>query len=581
MFRPKLFDCLPGYTRATLIADLIAGITVGILALPLAMAFAIASGVKPEQGIYTAVVAGFLISALGGSRVQIGGPTGAFVVIVAGVVQKHGLEGLTLCTMMAGVILIILGASGLGSMIRYIPRPVTIGFTNGIALLIFSTQIRDFLGLKVDHVPAEFLEKMQVLGRHLGTTDAITLGVAGSSLALLILWPRLPFKRIPGPIVALVVCTVLVALFQIPVETIGSRFGGVPSGLPAFRLPAFDFGRIGELLAPATTIALLAAIESLLSAVVADGAIGDKHDSKSELIAQGVANVASPLFGGIPATGAIARTAANIRSGGQTPIAGMVHALTLVLVLVAAAPLARFVPIPALSAVLMIVAYNMGEWKELAHVFRLPKSDVTVWAATFAMTVLVDLTVAVEIGMLLAALLFIKRVTDTTEIEEATQGMARAARSVVYGKEIPDGISVYRIRGPLLFGAAEKLDAAVPTKTPPVVIVKLGAVPAIDATGLHALEQLSRRLTAQGTRLLLCDARPQPLRMFRRSGFHTVSRANLCLTLESALRRAHAILAATNKTSVSGNADDAPTDDPHPPAPTAAAVGSSAGESAP
>ncbi|HEU4752431.1 MAG TPA: SulP family inorganic anion transporter, partial [Armatimonadota bacterium] len=303
-FRPRLLDCLAGYTRQAFLSDLIAGVTVGILALPLAMAFGIASGVKPEQGLYTAVVAGFLISALGGSRVQIGGPTGAFVVIVAGMVQKYGLGGLAVCTIMAGGILVIMGLTGLGSMIRYIPRPVTIGFTNGIALLILSTQIRDFLGLRVEHVPTEFLEKARVLGSHLGTLDPATVAVSCGALALLILWPRLPFKRIPGPIVALATSTILVTLFRIPVETIGSRFGGVPSGLPTLHVPPIDLAHVGGLIAPATTIALLAAIESLLSAVVADGAIRDKHDPKAELVAQGVANMASPLFGGIPATGA-------------------------------------------------------------------------------------------------------------------------------------------------------------------------------------------------------------------------------------------------------------------------------------
>lgn len=542
-FRPRLLDCLPGYGRAAFLADLIAGLTVGILALPLAMAFAIASGVKPEQGIYTAVVAGFLISALGGSRVQIGGPTGAFVVIVAGVIQKHGLEGLAVCTLMAGVILILMGASGLGSMIRYIPRPVTIGFTNGIALLIFSTQIRDFLGLRVAHVPTEFGPKLWTLATHLGSTHGATVAVSAGALALILLWPRLPFRRIPAQIVALLGATLLVALFRLPVETIGTRFGGVPGGLPPVHLPHVDLARIGDLIPAATTIALLAAIESLLSAVVADGAIGDRHDSRAELIAQGIANLASPLFGGIPATGAIARTAANIRSGGRTPVAGIVHAFTLLLILVAAAPLARFVPIPALSAVLVVVAYNMGEWKELPQVLRLPKSDVLVWATTFGMTVFFDLSLAVEIGMLLAAMLFIKRISDTTSVEEATAGTSRAARSVLHGKTIPEGVTVYRVRGPLLFGAADKLEEAVPVRTGPVVIVKLRDVPAVDATGLHALEQLAERLHEQGSELLLCDLRPQPLKLVYRSGLRDrLGRQNVCLTVDSALRRARALL---------------------------------------
>lgn len=540
--RPKLLECLRGYTRAALVADLIAGLTVGILALPLAMAFAIASGVKPEQGIYTAVVAGFIISALGGSRVQIGGPTGAFVVIVAGIVQKYGFHGLALCTVMAGIILIIMGASGLGSMIRYIPRPVTIGFTNGIALLIFSTQIRDFFGLKVDSVPAEFFAKVHVLASHFGTLDWLTLAVSGGSLLLIFAWPRFGWKALPPQVVALAVGTAVVALFRLPVETIGTRFGGVPSGLPHLQALRFDLAEVTQLVGPATTIALLAAIESLLSAVVADSAIGDRHDPKSELIAQGVANLASPLFGGIPATGAIARTAANIRTGGRTPVAGIVHAFTLLLILVAAAPLARFVPIPVLSAVLIVVAYNMGEWKELPQVLRLPKSDVAVWATTFGMTVAFDLTVAVEVGMLLAAILLIKRIADTTTVEKATAtgGAIRAARSTLHDKEIPEGAAVYRVRGPLVFGAAEKLADLLPEAPPPVVILKLRDVPALDATGLHGLQQLAERLHAQGSTLVLSDARPQPLRMLRRAGLH--DDLNLCLTAEGALRRARSIL---------------------------------------
>jgi SulP family sulfate permease len=544
-FRPRLLDSLADYDRETFLRDLIAGLTVGILALPLAMAFGIASGVKPEPGIYTAVIAGFLISALGGSRVQIGGPTGAFVVIVAGIIAKYGYSGLALCTVMAGVMLVLMGVSGLGAMIRYIPRPVTIGFTNGIALLIFSTQIRDFLGLKVDKVPSEFVEKLHILGGRLDTIDPTTLIVASAVLALIILWPRLPFKAIPAQIVALLAATVVVAAFGLPVETIGTRFGGVPSGLPAFRPPTFEWSQIGEMMGPATTIALLAAIESLLSAVVADGAIGDKHDPRAELIAQGCANIASPLFGGIPATGAIARTAANIRSGGRTPIAGIVHASTLLLVLLVAAPLAKFVPIPALSAVLVMVAWNMGEWKELKQIFRLPKSDITVWATTFALTVLFDLTVAVEIGMLLAAVLFIKRIAETTSVLPADAGAPQEERRTLVGKQIPAGVNVYRVTGPLLFGAADRLDEAIPAETPPVVIVKLRDVPAIDATGLHALEQLADRLLAQGSTLILCDARPQPLRTLWKSGVREhLGRQNLCLTIESALRRAETLIAA-------------------------------------
>jgi SulP family sulfate permease len=546
--RPKLLDCLSSYNRAQLVSDLVGGLTVGILALPLAMAFAIASGVKPEQGIYTAVVAGFLISALGGSRVQIGGPTGAFVVIVAGIVQKYGLQGLTICTLMAGVILVIIGMSGLGSVIRYIPRPVTIGFTNGIALLILSTQINDFLGLRLQHVPAEFVPKLQALGGHLHALDWTTVALSAGTLALIIVWPRLPFKRVPAPIVALAAATVATVALNLPVETIGSRFGGVPSGLPALHVPTIDFSSVPGLIGPATTIALLGAIESLLSAVVADEAIGDRHDPRSELVAQGIANIASPLFGGIPATGAIARTAANIRSGGVTPVAGIVHALTLLTVLLVAAPFARFIPIPALSAVLVMVAYSMGEWNELPKIVRLPKSDVTVWATTFGMTVLFDLTLAVEIGMILAALLFIKRVSETTTVEPVTDEEQDAgAEHVLFGREIPDGVEVIRIHGPFLFGASDKLEHALDAlpQLPPVLVLRMRHVPATDATALHTLEKLLKRCRAAGTELILCGARPQPLQAMERAGFiEHLGPRNCCPHISAALDRSRELLAA-------------------------------------
>jgi sulfate permease, SulP family len=360
--------------------------------------------VTPQAGIYTAVIAGFLISALGGSRTQIGGPTGAFVVIVAGIVAKFGLSGLFVVTMMAGVILVVMGATGLGTAVKFIPRPVTIGFTNGIAVLIASTQIRDFLGLKTGAIPTEFLGRMHVLFSHLDSIDPRTLLVAGCSLAIILLWPLIT-KRVPGSIIALMVGTVGVVVFHLPVDTIGSKFGGIPTGLPSFQLPAFRADLILPLLPSALTVALLAAVESLLSAVVADGMSGDKHNSNVELMAQGLANLATPLFGGIPATGAIARTATNIRSGGKTPVAGIVHALTLVVILLVAAPLAKFIPLATLAAVLFVVAYNMGEWREIGTILKLSRADIVVWAATFGLTVFADLTVAVEVGMSLAALL--------------------------------------------------------------------------------------------------------------------------------------------------------------------------------
>ena len=430
---PKLVLCLRRYNLRFFTADVIAGLTVGLVALPLAMAFGIASGVSPQAGIYTAVVAGFLISALGGSRTQIGGPTGAYVVIVAGIVAKFGLSGLFIVTMMAGVILVVMGATGLGTAVKFIPRPVTIGFTNGIAVLIASTQIRDFLGLKAGTIPSEFLGRMHVLFSHLNSIDPHTLLVAGCSLAIIVLWPYIT-KRIPGSIIALLVGTLVVIVLKLPVDTIGTKFGGIPTGLPSFQLPPFRTDLILPLLPSALTVALLAAVESLLSAVVADGMSGDKHNSNVELIAQGLANLASPLFGGIPATGAIARTATNIRSGGKTPVAGIVHALTLAGILLVAAPLAKFIPLATLAAVLFVVAYNMGEWREIGTILKLSRADIAVWAATFwADGLFADLTVAVEVGMALAALLYIYRVSQTTTVAMVTpRNISRAAGHTFY-----------------------------------------------------------------------------------------------------------------------------------------------------
>ncbi|MCC7126914.1 MAG: sodium-independent anion transporter, partial [Acidobacteria bacterium] len=412
-WRPTLLDALSTYDRHALAADLVAGLTVGVVALPLAMAFGIASGVTPQAGIYTAIVGGLFVSLLGGSKIQIGGPTGAFVVIVAGIIAAHGLPGLLMVTMMAGVILLFLAVTGLGKAVQFIPRPVVIGFTNGIALLIASTQIKDFFGLPVANVPTEFFERMEVLFAALPALNPIAFGLAATSLAIVLLVPRwLP--RVPGAIVALVVATAAVAIFDLPVETIGTTFGGIPSGLPAVAIPTFRADLILPLLPSALTVALLAAIESLLSAVVADAMTGDRHNPSAELLAQGVANIASPLVGGIPVTGAIARTATNFRSGARTPVAGIVHALTLLVIVLLLAPLATYVPLATLAAVLLVVAYNMGEWREIGGIWRLDWADRSVWMITFALTVVADLTVAVEVGMALAALLYIYRVTDTT-----------------------------------------------------------------------------------------------------------------------------------------------------------------------
>jgi SulP family sulfate permease len=545
-FRPKLVDTLRGYTRADFGSDLVAGLTVGIVALPLAMAFAIASGVPPQAGIFTAVIAGFIISALGGTKVSIGGPTGAFIVILYGIYAKYGAENLAICTIMAGVILFIMGAARLGTMIKFIPYPVTMGFTSGIAVLIFSTQIKDFFGLKVEKVPSEFVEKMTVLGEHAGTVNWPTLALAVASLAIILFWPKNWQRRVPGSIVALVLGTGAVALFQLPVETIGSKFGGIPQALPSLQVPTLSWENIRHLFQPATTIALLAAIESLLCAVVADGMVDDKHDSNQELMAQGLANIAAPLFGGIAATGAIARTATNVKCGARSPIAGVIHALTLLVIILAAAPLAKFIPLATLSAVLVNVALNMGEWHNFARLPKWPRSDAAVFLTAFALTVVVDLTVAVEIGMVLAAILFIKRVSETTQItavDESTE--TEGSHHSLVGREIPKGVMIYRIFGSFFFGAADKLESALKRekKEPDVLILRMRKVLAMDATGLSALEDLYERLRSRGKHLVLSGPHTQPLFMMDKAGFlDRLGKENVCANIELALARSREIL---------------------------------------
>ena len=548
MKRPRLVAELRTYTRHKALADLTAGVTVGLVALPLALAFAISSGLPPQAGIYTAIVAGGLISLLGGSRLQIGGPTGAFVVIVAGIVAEHGVEGLFVCTLMAGVMLVVLGATGMGSAVRFIPRPVVVGFTNGIAVLIASTQIRDFLGLSIESVPSEFIPRLQVLGARLSTWSPIATGLAVAAIAVMAVANRVA-KRIPGAIVALCLGTAAVAVFGLPVETIGTRFGGIPSGLPALHWPAFRVELLGTLIVPAMTVAMLGAIESLMSAMVADRMGGDRHDSNMELVAQGVANIASPLFGGLPATGAIARTATSIRSGARTPVAGLVHALTLVVVVVAAAPLARYVPLAVLAAILVVVAYNMGDWSEIPEL-RLTKTDVFVWMITFALTVFADLTAAVGVGMVCAALLFIKRVADTTTVSAVTDHYVQEGHlHSLQHQNIPPYVQIYRIHGPFLFGSTDKLRAvmdAIP-QLPPIVILRLRNMTALDATGLRAIEELAAALHASGRTLLLCGARHQPARVIARADFRRhIGAANICANVSEALERARQIHASSH-----------------------------------
>jgi len=543
---PKLWSVLPEYRRSDFLSDLIAGMTVGLVALPMAMAFGIASGVTPQAGIYTAIIGGFLVSFLGGSKVQIGGPTGAFVVIVAGILAKHGLSGLFMVTMMAGVILLFLGFSGLGAAVRFIPRPIVIGFTNGIALLIASTQIKDFLGLKMAENPSEFFARIKVLAAHFGTTNPAALLVALGSLAL-ILFVRKLFPRMPGSIVALLPATLVAAVFQLPVETIGSKFGGISRALPPIHIPEFRADLILPLLPSALTVAILAALESLLSAVVADSMSGDRHNSNAELVAQGFANIASPLFGGIPVTGAIARTATNIRSGAKSPVAGMIHALTLLGVVLVLAPLARFIPMATLAAVLFVVAYNMGEWREIGSIVRLGAADRSVWFITFALTVVADLTVAVEVGMALAALLYIYRVAQTTTVGVLTAEDVEELRPhQLQGQQVPPYVTILRIHGPFLFGATEKLleETADLNRYAPIVILRLRHMTAIDATGLHGLEVLSDRLKKSGRTLLLCGARHQPAKMLQRGDFiEHIGEQNILPHAQAALERAREIQA--------------------------------------
>jgi sulfate permease, SulP family len=544
---PKLVTCWrEGYSPALLANDLMAGVTVGLVALPLAMAFAIASGVPPQNGLYCAAIAGFTISAFGGSRTQIGGPTGAFVVVVSGIVAAHGLDGLFMCTLMAGVVLMLLGLTGLGTAVKYIPRPVVIGFTNGIALLIASTQVRDFFGLQTPALPGDFLGRARMLAAAADTVAWPSVLLSGSTVAVILGCRRLS-RRIPGSILALVAGSAIAFAFGLPVDTIGTRFGALPSGLPSLHVPTFRPDLILSLLSPALTVAMLGAIESLLSAVVADRMSGDRHDPNVELTAQGLANVLSPLFGGLPATGAIARTATNIRSGARTPIAGMTHAITLVVILLVAAPLTRHIPLAILAGILCIVAYDMGEWLEVPGVLRLGPAEIAVWAITGLLTVFADLTVAVEAGMILAALLYIRRVTTTTTVARVTDDYIDEGRAhSLQLQPIPKDVAIYRIHGPFLFGSTDKLlelESEIAT-LPPVVVLRLRNMNAIDATGLHAFERLADVLRAGGRTLVLCGMRDQPAKMMARAAFHRhIGEENMVPSVEAALARARELLA--------------------------------------
>lgn len=543
---PALISSLRTYSRADLTSDIAAGITVGLVALPLAMAFGIASGVTPQAGLYTAIVGGLICALLGGSRVQVSGPTGAFVVIVAGIIHDHGLSGLLMVTMMAGVLLVILGLTGLGNAVKFIPRPVVVGFTNGIALLIVSTQIKDFLGLQMPS-PSEFFERMEAIAAALPTTHLPAVALGLLTLAIILGLPRV-LPRVPGSIAALVAATLVAQVLGLEVATIGSTFGAIPSSLPTFDVPEFRSDLIVPLAQPAFTVAILSALESLLSAVVADGMTGGHHNSNAELVAQGAANIVVPMVGGIPVTGAIARTATNVRAGARTPVSAIVHALTLLGVVLVAAPLASGIPLAVLAAILFVVAWNMGEWREIPGILRLEAADVAVWLITFALTVMADLTIAVEAGLALAALLYIYRVTETTSVSIATPEYIAAGHvHSLQGRDVPPYVSIIRIHGPFLFGMTDKLQDMTRDvdALAPIVVLRLRNMTAIDATGLHALEQFAHRLRASNRTLLMCGARHQPARFLSKAEFvDEIGRENILPHVEAALARAREVYEA-------------------------------------
>lgn len=545
----------------SLAGELSAGVTVGLIALPLALALGIASipaGTAtplpaPALGLFTAIIAGLVISALGGSRVQIGGPTAAFVPIILMIVSEHGYGGLIIATIMAGVILILMGACGLGTLIKFIPWPVTSGFTTGIAVSIMITQIPDFLGFSAGAgMPREFFEKLPWLREHISALNPYSLGLAAACVGIVLLWPRFGIRRVPGSVVAMLGATVFVVVAgwgaAHGVATIGSKFGpqAIPSGFPPLVLPVPDWQMMRTLIGPATAIALLGAIESLLSAVVADGLSRDRHDSNTELIAQGIANIVCPIFGGLPATGAIARTSANIGNGGKTPLAGIVHALTLLAIVLLAARWAVYIPMAAMSAVLIVVALRMGEWHELVRLRKMPRSDALVLLTTFGLTVVFDLVAAVEVGMVLAAILYIKRVSDTTEVSRVThEDVLERPEQIAQGKIIPDGVLVYRIFGPFLFGAAEKMEDALAQlgEWPRVLILRLHLVTAMDATGLNALESVVERMKLRKSVVILSGIHQQPLQLLKKAGFiDVVGRENFCATFDDSLARANQCL---------------------------------------
>lgn len=554
LWKPKLLTTIKNYDRKTFMADLMAGIIVGIVALPLAIAFGIASGVSPEKGIITAIVAGFIIAACGGSKVQIGGPTGAFIVIVYGIIQQYGMQGLTIATLMAGVFLILLGVLRLGTIIKYIPYPIVVGFTSGIAVTIFTTQIKDLLGMDMAQVPSDFIEKWIAYAHNLGSIDLWSTIVGLASVAIIALMPRLSSK-IPGSLVAIIVMTVAVLLLQhygiaTSVETIGDRFS-ISSALPDASVPPLSWDAVKSLVAPALTIAVLGAIESLLSATVADGVTGDRHDSNTELIGQGLANIASPLFGGIPATGAIARTMANITGGGRTPVAGIIHAVVLLLIFLFLMPLARYIPMACLAGVLVVVSYGMSGWRSFRALMRNPKSDVSVLLLTFFLTIIFDLTIAIEVGLICACLLFMRRMAETTEVRAILDEIdlnedADMERGNLEHLTIPEGVEVYEINGPYFFGAGNRFEDIMSRygDRPRVRIIRMRKVPFIDSTGLHNLENLCIMSQREGITIVLSGVNPKVEAVLRKNHLdQLLGSDNICNHIDLALARARELTA--------------------------------------
>lgn len=545
MFRPKIIDTLRNYNKNLFIKDLIAGIIVGIVALPLAIAFGIASGVSPEKGLFTAVIAGFIISALGGSRVQIGGPTGAFIVIVYGIVQQFGVDGLIIATLMAGIMLVIMGLAKLGNAIQYIPYPLIVGFTSGIAVIIFSSQLKDLFGLQMDAVPADFVEKWKAYNLHISSLNIYALIIGVSTILIMWLWQKVT-HRIPGSLVAIIITTLAVYVLALPVETIGSRFGAISAKFPAPVMPAIDFTSLQKLILPAFTIALLGGIESLLSAVVADGMTGGNHRSNTELIAQGIANIGVAIFGGIPATGAIARTATNVKNGGKTPVAGIIHALTLLVIILFVGKLAALIPMASLAGILITVAYNMSEWENFRSVLKGAKSDAAVLICTFLLTVFIDLTVAIEIGIILAAFLFIQKMMRSSSVTQIKYADETMDEELLTGYNLPKGVDVFEINGPLFFGAAYKFKQAMQVieKSAKVLIVRMRHVPIIDATGIQVLREVNKTLKNRGTKLILSEVNNDQVlnELIKARLSFEIGKANITDNFDKAIKRSGDLL---------------------------------------